>query len=153
MEVEEVAGNGYKGQEEENENGEEKYEEQDEVGVFLPQDGKSNLGSSSDNTEDPLLLNSAEDVTRGLGESTTGVIPGFIPVSQRTYLDMAIDAIVNISVATHKAILKYIMANYDVGSDKEICNSRLKVALINGCNRGTLKHDKAIGAEGSFTLG
>merc|ERR1712018_658613 len=51
------------------------------------------------------------------------------------------------------AILKYIIANYKVGTDSKIVNSRLKIALKNGEKKGAIKHAKGVGATGSFKLG
>ena len=55
--------------------------------------------------------------------------------------------------SSRQAILKYIMAHYNLGSDSKAVNSRLKVALRSGIKKGTLKHHgKATGANGSFKM-
>lgn len=55
--------------------------------------------------------------------------------------------------SSRQAILKYIMANYKVGSDTTKINARLKTTLKAGVKAGTLKQAKGTGASGSFRLG
>jgi len=55
--------------------------------------------------------------------------------------------------SSRQAILKYIMANFNVGSDAKLVNSRLKLALKRGLQAGVYKQSKGSGASGSFKLG
>lgn len=45
------------------------------------------------------------------------------------------------------------MANFNVGNDAKLVNSRLKQALKRGVTGGQLKQSKGSGAAGSFRLG
>merc|ERR1712020_670150 len=78
------------------------------------------------------------------------------PAAHPTYLVMASAAIAALKErngSSRQAVLKYIMANYKLGSDQKPVNSRLKVALRNGTAKGVLKHvGKSTGANGSFKL-
>merc|ERR1712014_491662 len=65
----------------------------------------------------------------------------------------AIGALKDRKGSSRQAILKYIIANYKVGTDSKIVNSRLKIALKNGEKKGAIKHAKGVGATGSFKLG
>ena len=51
------------------------------------------------------------------------------------------------------AILKYVNANYKVGSNATIVNNNVKKALVSGVKAGALKQVKGTGASGSFKLG
>ncbi|KAK7091923.1 histone H1-delta-like [Littorina saxatilis] len=55
--------------------------------------------------------------------------------------------------SSRQAILKYIMANYNVGDEVTKINARIKTALKSGVTDGTLKQAKGTGATGSFRLG
>ena len=55
--------------------------------------------------------------------------------------------------SSRQAILKYIMANFKVGTDAKAINPHLKIALRNGVKKGALKQSKGTGAAGSFKLG
>lgn len=55
--------------------------------------------------------------------------------------------------SSRQAILKYIMANFNVGADAKGINVHLKTALRNGVKKGLLKQSKGTGAAGSFKLG
>merc|ERR1712088_567657 len=78
------------------------------------------------------------------------------PAAHPTYIKMvsaAIAALKERNGSSRQALLKYIMANYKLGSDQKPVNSRLKVALRNGTAKGVLKHvGKSTGANGSFKL-
>merc|ERR1712066_163742 len=78
------------------------------------------------------------------------------PAAHPTYINMvsaAIAALKERNGSSRQAVLKYIMANYKLGSDQKPVNSRLKVALRNGTAKGVLKHvGKSTGANGSFKL-
>merc|ERR1712066_990370 len=78
------------------------------------------------------------------------------PAAHPTYIKMvsaAIAALKERNGSSRQAVLKYIMANYKLGSDQKPVNSRLKVALRNGTAKGVLKHvGKSTGANGSFKL-
>ncbi|KAG7154618.1 histone H1-delta-like [Homarus americanus] len=53
--------------------------------------------------------------------------------------------------SSRQAILKYIIANYQVGDEKK-AGVRLKYALKKGVSNGALKQVKGAGASGSFKL-
>jgi len=55
--------------------------------------------------------------------------------------------------SSRQAVLKYIMANFNVGKDESIVNSHLKMALRAGVKNASLKQSKGTGATGSFRLG
>ena len=55
--------------------------------------------------------------------------------------------------SSRQAILKYIMANFSVGTDPKSVNARVKVALRSGVTTESLKQSKGTGATGSFRLG
>merc|ERR1711899_623781 len=73
-----------------------------------------------------------------------------------TYAVMAAAAIAALKDrkgSSRQAILKYVMANYNLGtSDAKQVNSRLKVALKNGLKNGALKNAKGTGVTGSFKV-
>merc|ERR1719479_682298 len=73
-----------------------------------------------------------------------------------TYAVMAAAAIAALKDrkgSSRQAILKYIMANYNLGtSDAKQVNTRLKVALKNGLKSGALKNAKGTGVTGSFRV-
>lgn len=54
--------------------------------------------------------------------------------------------------SSRQAILKYVMANFKVGDEKQ-ANTHLKMALKAGVKNGALKQSKGTGASGSFRLG
>lgn len=55
--------------------------------------------------------------------------------------------------SSRKALLKYIMDNFQVGKDEKVVNTHLKMALKSGVKNGALKQTKGTGAAGSFRLG
>ncbi|KAL8596742.1 hypothetical protein ACOMHN_046359 [Nucella lapillus] len=55
--------------------------------------------------------------------------------------------------SSRQALLKYIVANFNVGKDEKTVNNHLKLALRAGVKNGTLKQSKGTGASGSFRLG
>lgn len=55
--------------------------------------------------------------------------------------------------SSRQAILKYIMANFNVGGDAKLVNGRLKTALKRGVTISQLKQSKGVGATGRFRLG
>ncbi|XP_064610819.1 late histone H1-like [Liolophura sinensis] len=55
--------------------------------------------------------------------------------------------------SSRQAILRYIMAHYNVGKDEKVVNTHLKLSLKSGVKKGTLKQSKGTGASGSFRLG
>ena len=72
------------------------------------------------------------------------------------YLVMIADAIKNLKErggSSRQAILKFVVANYKVGSEVNKINGRIKVALKSGVNTGSLRQAKGTGAAGSFRLG
>merc|ERR1712038_1657985 len=78
------------------------------------------------------------------------------PAAHPTYIQMVsagIAALKERNGSSRQAILKYIMANYKLGNDQKPVNSRLKIALRSGSQKGILKHvGKSTGANGSFKL-
>merc|ERR1712071_161522 len=79
------------------------------------------------------------------------------PAVHPTYIQMvsaAIAALKERKGSSRQAVLKYIMANYKLGNDQKPVNSRLKIALRNGTEKGVLTNvGKSTGASGSFKLG
>lgn len=55
--------------------------------------------------------------------------------------------------SSRQAVLKYILAHYNVGKDEKTVNAHLKMALRAGVKNGSLKQSKGTGASGSFRLG
>jgi len=55
--------------------------------------------------------------------------------------------------SSRQAILKYIVKNFKVGSDDNVVNTHLKMALRAGVKNASLKQSKGTGAAGSFRLG
>ena len=55
--------------------------------------------------------------------------------------------------SSRQAILKYIMANFNVGKDAKPVNAHLKLALRTGVKNKSLKQLKGTGASGSFKIG
>ncbi|ESO04450.1 hypothetical protein HELRODRAFT_144985, partial [Helobdella robusta] len=77
-------------------------------------------------------------------------------VEHPSYNEMVRQALVALKErggSSRQAILKYLMANFKVGSDEHSVNTHLKVALRNGVKSETLKQSKGSGASGSFRLG
>lgn len=68
-------------------------------------------------------------------------------------IDFPFQALKEHKGSSRQAILKYIMATYNVGNDLKGINSRLKVALKRGVTTGALKQSKGTGAAGSFRVG
>jgi len=78
------------------------------------------------------------------------------PANHPKYSDMIKAAITNLKErggSSRQAILKYIVGNYNVGTDEKTINSHLKMALRAGAKNGNLKQSKGTGASGSFKLG
>jgi len=63
----------------------------------------------------------------------------------------AITKLAERSGSSRQAIVKYILANFQV--DPKILNQHVKVALKNGITKGVFKQSSGIGAAGSFKLG
>lgn len=78
------------------------------------------------------------------------------PSTHPTYGAMAkaaISALKERTGSSRQAILKYIMANYNLGTtDQKRVNGRLKIALKNGLKKGAFKNAKGTGVTGSFKL-
>jgi hypothetical protein len=55
--------------------------------------------------------------------------------------------------SSRQAILKYIMANFNVGKDAKSVNAHLKLSLRAGVKNKSLKQSKGTGASGSFRIG
>ena len=55
--------------------------------------------------------------------------------------------------SSRQAILKYIMANLNVGKDAKTVNVHLKLSLRAGVKNKSLKQSKGTGASGSFKIG
>ena len=78
------------------------------------------------------------------------------PATHPKYSEMvskAITALKERGGSSRQAILKYIMANFNVGADAKVVNSHLKISLRNGVKNKTLKQSKGTGASGSFRVG
>lgn len=78
------------------------------------------------------------------------------PAAHPKYSDMIAKAITSLKErggSSRQAILKHIMANFNVGKDGNQINAHLKQALKRGVAKGTLKQAKGTGASGSFRLG
>lgn len=78
------------------------------------------------------------------------------PASHPKYSEMVKTAISSLKErggSSRQAILKYIMANFNVGTDANPINAHLKIALKNGVKSEALKQSKGTGASGSFKLG
>ena len=55
--------------------------------------------------------------------------------------------------SSRQAILKYIIANFNVGKDAKTVNVHLKLSLRAGVKNMSLKQSKGTGASGSFKIG
>ena len=78
------------------------------------------------------------------------------PAAHPKYVEMVIKAITALKErggSSRQAILKYILANFNVGSDAKVVNTHLKMALKSGVKSKTLKQAKGSGASGSFKVG
>lgn len=78
------------------------------------------------------------------------------PATHPKYSEMiaaAIGALKSRGGCSRSAILKYIVANYNVGANNTMINSHVKLALKAGVKAGTIKQAKGTGASGSFKLG
>ena len=78
------------------------------------------------------------------------------PSNHPKYSQMIRDAVTSLKErggSSRQALLKYIVANYNVGKDEKTVNNHLKLALRAGVKNGTLKQSKGTGASGSFRLG
>jgi histone H1/5 len=65
----------------------------------------------------------------------------------------AISALKERGGSSRQAILKYIMANFNVGKDAKSVNAHLKLSLRAGVKNKSLKQSKGTGASGSFRIG
>lgn len=65
----------------------------------------------------------------------------------------AIGALKERGGSSRQALLKYIVANFNVGKGEKTVNSHLKLALRAGIKNGSLRQSKGTGASGSFRLG
>ena len=78
------------------------------------------------------------------------------PVMHPKYSEMVTAAITSLKErggSSRQAILKYIMANFKVGTDAKPVNAHLKMALKAGVKNNSLKQSKGTGATGSFRIG
>ena len=78
------------------------------------------------------------------------------PSAHPTYSEMvgkAISALKERGGSSRQAILKYIMANFNVGKDAKSVNAHLKLSLRAGVKNKSLKQSKGTGASGSFRIG
>ena len=55
--------------------------------------------------------------------------------------------------SSRQAVLKYVMANFNVGKDAKSVNAHLDLALGAGVKNKSLKQSKGTGASGSFKVG
>ena len=72
--------------------------------------------------------------------------------SYKIMVAAAITALKERSGSSRQAVLKYVMANYKVGTDAAKVNVRVKNALKAGVKSGDLKQAKGTGAQGSFKV-
>ena len=78
------------------------------------------------------------------------------PPAHPKYIEMiqaALGSLKERGGSSRQAVLKYIMANFKVGTDASAVNVHLKMALKAGVKKGLLKQAKGTGASGSFKLG
>ena len=78
------------------------------------------------------------------------------PSAHPKYSEMvgkAISALKERGGSSRQAILKYIMANFNVGKDAKSVNAHLKLSLRAGVKNKSLKQSKGTGASGSFRIG
>ena len=78
------------------------------------------------------------------------------PAAHPKYAEMvakAVTALKERGGSSRQAILKYIMANFNVGNDAKVVNTHLKIALRSGVKNKSLKQSKGTGASGSFKVG
>ena len=78
------------------------------------------------------------------------------PAAHPKYSEMvgkAIAALKERGGSSRQAILKYIMANFNVGKDAKTVNVHLKLPLRAGVKNKSLKQSKGTGASGSFKIG
>ena len=73
-----------------------------------------------------------------------------------SYSEMVKAALTNLKErggSSRQAVLKYIVKNFKVGTDENVVNTHLKMALRAGVKNSSLKQSKGSGATGSFRLG
>ena len=78
------------------------------------------------------------------------------PATHPKYIEMvqqALAALKERGGSSRQAVLKYIVANFKVGTDESVVNTHLKMALKAGVKSGSLKQSKGTGASGSFRIG
>ena len=78
------------------------------------------------------------------------------PAAHPKYSEMvgkAITALKERGGSSRQAVLKYIMANFNVGKDAKTVNVHLKLSLRAGVKNKSLKQSKGTGASGSFKIG
>jgi histone H1/5 len=78
------------------------------------------------------------------------------PADHPKYSEMVKQALASLKErggSSRQAVLKYIMKNFKVGSDENVVNTHLKMALRAGVKNSSLKQSKGSGAAGSFRLG
>ena len=79
-----------------------------------------------------------------------------VPAAHPKYTEMIAAAVGSLKErggSSRQAILKYIVAKYNVGKNETVINTHLKMALRSGVKSGSLKQAKGTGATGSFRLG
>ena len=79
-----------------------------------------------------------------------------VPATHPKYTEMIAAAVGSLKErggSSRQAILKYIVAKYNVGKNETVINTHLKMALRSGVKNGSLKQAKGTGASGSFRLG
>ncbi|ELU00319.1 hypothetical protein CAPTEDRAFT_165663 [Capitella teleta] len=78
------------------------------------------------------------------------------PAAHPKYSEMVQAAVTSLKErggSSRQAILKYIVKNFNVGTEEKTVNTHLKLALRAGVAKGTLKQSKGTGAAGSFRMG
>ncbi|ELU14693.1 hypothetical protein CAPTEDRAFT_19502 [Capitella teleta] len=79
-----------------------------------------------------------------------------VPAAHPKYAEMIQAAVTSLKErggSSRQAILKYIVKNFNVGTEEKSINAHLKLALRSGVAKGTLKQSKGTGASGSFKMG
>jgi histone H1/5 len=101
------------------------------------------------------VMSSATKKVAGTGKKSGAKKPHAV-LDHPKYSEMVKQALMALKErggSSRQAVLKYIMANFNVGKDEAIVNSHLKMALRAGVKNSTLKQSKGTGATGSFRLG
>jgi histone H1/5 len=89
-------------------------------------------------------------------KATAGKVAAKKTADHPKYSEMVQQALTNLKErggSSRQAVLKYIVKNYNVGTDENVVNTHLKMALKAGVKNASLKQSKGSGAAGSFRIG